>query len=149
MVGNGKHSDSYFFSLPVLDNELKLFCWVVDRSEDPFSVDITITKTVDDLKKAIKMEMELDGPAHAFTLWKASAPISTLNATTIILCKVDDIPVDRTLKEKLINLKLDDKESLLPVTRLSEVFSNPPKDKHLHIIMRATGEFYSLCVIFA
>ena len=72
MVGNGKHSDSYFFSLPVLDNELKLFCWVVDRSEDPFSVDITITKTVDDLKKAIKMEMELDGPAHAFTLWKVS-----------------------------------------------------------------------------
>jgi len=32
---------------------MKLFCWVIDKSENPFSVDVANGETVEDLKKAI------------------------------------------------------------------------------------------------
>jgi hypothetical protein len=38
-------------------NNLKLFCWVLDKSNSPFSV-VRHDMTVDDLKKEIKKEME-------------------------------------------------------------------------------------------
>jgi len=32
---------------------MKLFCWIIDKSEDPFAVDIANSDTVSDLKDEI------------------------------------------------------------------------------------------------
>ena len=56
------------------DNEFRPFCWVLNQSKTPFSVKIGKNETVDDLKKAIKKEMDpLPGLSSAtLTLWKVS-----------------------------------------------------------------------------
>lgn len=54
---------------------MKLFCWILDKSESPFSVDVAHDVTVDDLKKAIMNEKThaLAGlDADQLTLWKVS-----------------------------------------------------------------------------
>lgn len=57
------------------DDVLKLFCWVLNGSNKPFSVTIGGSETVDDLKKVIKKEKEpeLDHlAADRIILWKVS-----------------------------------------------------------------------------
>lgn len=57
------------------DDELKLFCCVLDGHNRAFSVTICGTQTVDRLKKAIKKEIEpnLDHLAyHSINIWKVS-----------------------------------------------------------------------------
>jgi hypothetical protein len=59
---------------------LKLFCWVRgnDRGQ-PFPLDIVDTRTIGDLKKAIKEEKKVafeHVDADTLKLWKVSTPIS-------------------------------------------------------------------------
>ena len=68
------------------DDELDLFCWVLNGSKAPFSVTIGERRTVDRLKKVIKkdMEPELDHwAASSITLWKVS--------TFLLACAGEDI----------------------------------------------------------
>ena len=55
---------------------MKLFCWIFDKSEAPFPVDVANGDTVGDLKKAVMNE-------KPFTL-------SGLEADQLTICKVSD-----------------------------------------------------------
>ena len=48
-------------------SSFKFFCWVLERSRNPFPIEIANNETVNDLKNSI---MELGGPAS--DLWKVS-----------------------------------------------------------------------------
>lgn len=54
----------------------KLFCWFLDGSRDPFSVEIRASKIVDDLKNAI-------GKYNSLNLWKVGS-FTSLTAFVII-----------------------------------------------------------------
>ena len=103
---------------------LRLFCRIL--TDDPelnnvFSVRVASTASVDELKKAIKDDKQrglAPYDADTLSLWKAS------------------IPVDANLNESLKNLDLTNKEPLNPVDELSEVFSDPPQKRHLHIVVQ-------------
>jgi hypothetical protein len=47
-----------------------------------------------------------------------------------------DLPVDDDLQRCIDGLELDRKAPLSPVAEMFELFSDPPKDKHLHFIVR-------------
>ena len=86
-----------------------------------FLIEIAERKTVGALRKAIKDEKRptFDHvPADTLLLWKVS------------------IPVIQNLTENLSKLDFVDESSLLPVKRLSKVFSEQPEDEHLHIVVR-------------
>lgn len=53
----------------------------------------------------------------------------------LMLLKVS-IANDQSFKEKTLNL-ISDKEWLLPMDKLWEVFLEPPVPKHLHIVVQA------------
>ena len=85
-----------------------------------FQAKISKTETVSVLKdmiKKIKKPLFDHVPASSIVLWN------------------DSIPDDR-LGERLDKLQLDDKPSLSPLARLSEVFPDLPKDRHIHILIR-------------
>ncbi|KAG0045505.1 hypothetical protein BGZ83_009310, partial [Gryganskiella cystojenkinii] len=59
------------------DNQWTLFC-LIDGEDTPFSIQIPSSKTIDELKKAIKAEKtpEFDDmAADKLTLWKVSIPV--------------------------------------------------------------------------
>jgi hypothetical protein len=95
-----------------------------DDSGRAFSVKIAKSETVGALKDAIKKKME-----HA---------CDGIDAVLLDLWKVSDsnLPDDRNLKDKISELKLDDKQPLSPMAKLSTVFSEKPEDEHLHIVVR-------------
>jgi hypothetical protein len=86
------------------------------------TLDLNLSKTVGTLRKAIKDEKE-----HAF---------QHVDADALLLWKVS-IPVNRSLTENLGKLNFVDEGSLLPVNRLSKVFSDQPEEEHLHIVMQS------------
>jgi hypothetical protein len=92
-----------------------------DDTSHIFPIEIAESKTVGALRKAIKDEKR---PA-----------IDHLPADTLVLWKVS-IPVNQNLTENLRKLDFVDESSLLPVKKLSKVFSDQPEDEHLHIIVR-------------
>jgi hypothetical protein len=100
---------------------LELNCFVHD--DDPrhvFSVKIARAESVSTLQKAIKEEKKpaLDHvSADALELWMV------------------DIPVKDDFAENVRGLELRLEDELSPVDPLSEVFSDPPTQKHLHIIV--------------
>jgi hypothetical protein len=57
-----------------LADKFKLFCWTLDKSDDPFPVDIAQSETVGDLKNKIRSDdPELDYlAAKSLTLFKVS-----------------------------------------------------------------------------
>jgi len=58
-----------------LDDEFKLFCWVLGQSDTPFSVKIGKGETVHDLKKMLKKEKEqafADIGFDELNIWKVS-----------------------------------------------------------------------------
>jgi Crinkler effector protein N-terminal domain len=71
----GKQSAAVSHSIIGSDDQFSLFCWVLNTSDRPFSVDIWKDKIVDNLKEAIKSTKK-----HAFAgidydtrnLWKVS-----------------------------------------------------------------------------
>jgi hypothetical protein len=57
------------------DDKFKLGCWILNKSDRYFSVEIGMSKDVEDLKKRIKKEMEhaLAGiDAVTLDIWKVS-----------------------------------------------------------------------------
>src|ERR1700685_1560405 len=99
-----------------------------------FPIEIAENKSVRSLRKAIKDEKE-----HAF---------QHVDASNLILWQVS-IPVNRNLTENLRKLDFVDDGSLLPVKRLSGVFSDQPEDEHLHIVVRVppAGEYEFLSFV--
>jgi len=68
-VGHVNHS------ITGLDDQFGLFCWVLNKSDRPFSVKIGKSETVDGLKKVIKKEKEhsLVGiDANTLNIWEVS-----------------------------------------------------------------------------
>ena len=105
-----------------MSSTLDLNCLVLGHDVGHiFPIEIAKSKTVGALRKAIKDEKRpaFDYvPADALLLWKVS------------------IPVNRSLDENLSKLDFVDEGSLLPVKRLSGVFSDQPEDEHIHIVVR-------------
>jgi hypothetical protein len=105
-----------------MSGTLDLNCLVLGHdASHVFSIEIGESKTIGALRKAIKDEKE-----HAF---------QHVDADALLLWKVS-IPVNRSLHENLSKLDFVDKGSLLPVKRLSGVFSDQLEDEHLHIVVR-------------
>ncbi|KAF8234124.1 hypothetical protein L208DRAFT_1394614, partial [Tricholoma matsutake] len=88
------------------------FCWILNKSDSPFSVEIGMSKTVDKLMKAIKKELErkLFPPIHSSELG-----VKLRHA--------------QSPQEIAGCVELD------PLDELSEHFSSPPR-KHVHIIVQ-------------
>jgi hypothetical protein len=104
-------------SVPILE----VNCFVHD--DDPrhvFPVKIARTDTVGTLKKAIKEEKKValeHADADALKVWKV------------------DVPVNDRFKENVGMVDLRDEEELSAVDELSDLFSEGPTRKHLHIIV--------------
>ncbi|KAF8347795.1 hypothetical protein F5887DRAFT_1072145 [Amanita rubescens] len=56
-------------------DKLRVFCWVLNVSDNPFSVDIGKSMTVGYLKEKIKKEKKLAFNPDTLKLWKLSSPI--------------------------------------------------------------------------
>ena len=119
---------SYSQLLPLLE----INCLVLSdepRHIDIFPVKISTVGNVSALRELVKEKkshtfQHLD--AHYIVLWKVS-----LSA---------DSDSDSDLQGKLKDLVLDDKNQLMPLTGLAEVFSNI-NEEDLHVVIRApTGE---------
>jgi Crinkler effector protein N-terminal domain len=57
------------------------------------------------------------------------------DADALVLCKVT-IPISRSLKENLKNAEFIDKQPLLPVDHLSEIFLEPLLRRRFHIVVK-------------
>ena len=102
-----------------MPNTLALNCLVSgDYPNHIFTIEIASTMNVSALRKAIKAKKQLTFK-HA-------------GADTLVLWKVS-CPVDNGLGENLRNLA--DENPLLPLDKLSKVFSNVD-ETYLHIIIR-------------
>ena len=113
---------------------LELNCLVLEEDHSHvFSVEISASKNVAALKKAIKKEKK-----HTF---------EHVDADALVLWTVS-IPADDTLEEELSKLELVDEGSLSPVNRLSKEFSGEPKEGYLHIIVKAPPTGMCPCPIF-
>jgi hypothetical protein len=106
---------------------LGLNCLVLGDDPNHVSpIKIDRNESVGTLKDAIKDKMrpKFDNvPAHSLVLWKVS------------------IPADRNIHENLDKLRVDfvDGKSLLPTKELSEVFSEAPIKRYIHIIVKASS----------
>ncbi|KAF8817182.1 hypothetical protein BYT27DRAFT_7075454, partial [Phlegmacium glaucopus] len=106
--------------------DLTLFCWILNVSNNPFAIDIGQSMRVDHLKKAIKKEKR-----HTFEviesdtleLWKLSTPIPSTEIGT----KLRDAQSPQQIQGCV---KLD------PIDKLSAHFSPDPRN-HLHILVEA------------
>ena len=100
----------------------QLNCIVLgDDHHRVFQVEISTTKTVAALKKAIKEEKK-----HAF---------QHVDADILNLWKIS-IPADGNLKKNLDNLELGYGASLLPVEELQKVFSVECAKERVHIVIK-------------
>ena len=110
---------------------LKLFCLIYpnpNHTRQPFPVTINTDETVDDLKKAIKLENapRLDDiAAHELTLYKVSIP--------------DDDNLLQTLSDMMLNVGDGCVTKLRATTRLSKVFPDGVEDEHVHILAQKPG----------
>ncbi|KAF9315303.1 hypothetical protein BG003_003172 [Podila horticola] len=100
------------------DNFMTLFC-LVDGESTPFPVEIESTKTIGELKKAIKAEKVndfSDVDADKLTLWKVSISV---------------LP-----KKERKEISLADIPSKEETDDVSDVFKEQPPKKTIHIIVR-------------
>ncbi|KAF7730262.1 hypothetical protein EC973_002505 [Apophysomyces ossiformis] len=108
-------------------DSLLLFCLIHGKPlSKRFSVKITPTATVDELKEAIKSEKSNDFEnidADKLTLWRVSIP--TINAN-----EQDEILFDN----------ITTKEELLPDDELSDTFDRKPPKKTVHIMVQISVE---------
>ena len=106
-----------------MSSTLNLNCLVLgDDASRTFPIKIAKSDTVGDLRKLIKEEK-----SHTF---------QHVDADTLVLWKVS-ILINRSLTENLSNRTFADESPLLPVDELSEVFSDSPARRHLHIVVSA------------
>ena len=101
---------------------LELNCWVLgDPSDRIFPVEIAANKSVGTLKDAIKHKKKpaFDHiPADTLVLWRVS---------------IHDV---HNLPENISDVQGVKEGPLSPMDTLSEVFSDAPKKKHIHIIVK-------------
>ncbi|KIJ13061.1 hypothetical protein PAXINDRAFT_100881 [Paxillus involutus ATCC 200175] len=113
-----------------LEATITLNCLVLGEDiRNVFPVEINETETVGALKELIKSERAIafrDVDAYTLVLWKAPESLS---------CDGDN----DAFKETIEGLDLQDERGLLPVRRLSHIFSDPHPEC-LHIIVKAPGE---------
>ncbi|KAF9389902.1 hypothetical protein CPB97_010415 [Podila verticillata] len=106
------------------DNRMSLFCLVDgEATSSAFSVKISSSDTVDDVKDLIKAKNSIafsDIDANELTLWRVSIPITKDNVAPILLDSVADM----------------DKLELSPATRLSRVFPEELPEEIVHIIVK-------------
>jgi hypothetical protein len=106
-----------------MSGTFNLNCLVLGHNASQvFPIEIAENKTVGALRKAIK-----DEKRHAF---------QHVDADTLVLWKVS-MPVSRSLTDNLSKFDFVDEGSLLPVEELTDVFSDSPARRHLHIVVRA------------
>jgi hypothetical protein len=118
-----------------MSGTLDLNCLVLGHDTSRIlPIEIAERKTVGAHRKAIK-----DEKRHAF---------QHVDADALVLWKVS-IRVNQNLTENLSKLDFVDDGSLLPVKRLSGVFSDQPEDEHLHIVVRVppAGEYELLAFV--
>src|SRR5688500_4989626 len=83
-----------------------------------FPVDINKDQLIGHLKKVIKAEKvpEFDNfPADRFKLWK--------------------VPISDDHNDQLRNLTLEDSDELLAIRKILKYFSDPPPEKHIHVLV--------------
>ena len=106
-----------------MSSTLNINCLVLgDDASRTFPIKIAKSDTVGSLRKLIKEEK-----SHTF---------QHVDADTLVPWKVS-ILVNRSLTQNLSNCTFADESSLLPVDELSEVFSDSPAQRHLHIVVSA------------
>ena len=113
---------------------LKLICYVKGEPyKRAFEVKIGKEESVAALKEAIKEKKSPDFnhiPADSLVLWNVSIPYNpslTNNVDTLRLLDDDGLP---QISDELI-------QSLFPVRKLSKIFSKPPVEEHVHIIVKS------------
>jgi hypothetical protein len=105
---------------PMDSETLTLWCWIYgDHFKQIFPIEISNTKTVADLRNAIKIEN--------------SSTLSNVEARALLLYKVSLAYYNECMEEPSND---DMKEPLYPELRLSRVFSHPPLEYHIHIVVR-------------
>ncbi|KAF8228040.1 hypothetical protein L208DRAFT_1293576, partial [Tricholoma matsutake] len=107
------------------DDELTLFCWILNKSNSPFPVLIGKSKTVAELKVMVKKKKEngLVGiDADEFRIWKLSLPIHSSELDV----KLGHAQSPQEIAGCVI---------LDPFDELSEHFSSPPSE-HVHIVVQ-------------
>ncbi|KAF8622420.1 hypothetical protein AX15_007032, partial [Amanita polypyramis BW_CC] len=125
-ISSTSSASSNISDLSKADDQLKIFCWVLNVSDDLFPVNIGRSMTVGDLKEEIKRKKE-----HAFgaidpdtlNLWKLSPPIPSAE----IVMKLEHVQSPQGIPGCV---------KLGGADELSEHFSSAPR-KHLHIIVEA------------
>ncbi|RKP23898.1 hypothetical protein SYNPS1DRAFT_30342, partial [Syncephalis pseudoplumigaleata] len=105
-------------------DELLLFCLVDGKPPKlAFSIDIPLSRTVYNLKEYIKSK-DSDSfenvDACCLNLWKVSIPVNICNLQRGLL---------------LDTINTENKEYLMPTNKLSKVFSDPPPEDTIHIIV--------------
>ena len=101
---------------------LELNCWVLgDPSDRIFPVEIAANKSVGTLKKCIKEENQ--------------RRFQHVDANTLVLWRVSIHDV-HNLPENISDVQGVKEGPLSPMDTLSEVFSDAPKKKHIHIIVK-------------
>jgi hypothetical protein len=109
-------------STTIMSDALELNCFALGDSPDNiFTVKILRTKSVGTLKDAIK---EKKGPAFRH-----------VDASSLELWKVD-LPGDGSLLAELEQFSFDDKTSLWPLNRVSDIFKDVPVESRVHIVVR-------------
>jgi hypothetical protein len=120
-------------------SEFKLFCWVLTKSNAPFSVTIGKEMTVDELKDKIKEKMKpvLDNVVVAnLLLWKVSGCIDRCDLANPNDCKIST-PDDETVNDESLSELIKGKILPRPSKKLSKVFKDdPPKDDYIHIVAK-------------
>jgi len=107
------------------DDELTLFCWILNKSDRPFSVEIGMSKTVDKLKDMIKKMKEhtLAGiETDGLNIWKLPPPIHSSELGV----KLRHAQSPQDIAGCVI---------LGPCRALSKHFSSPPLE-HVHIVVQ-------------
>jgi Crinkler effector protein N-terminal domain len=101
---------------------LNLNCWIFNEDyTSVFPIEIGCTKTIGNLKNAIKEDQRIafqHVDPRNLDLWMVS------------------IFIDTSLKQNFDKLGLQNELPLLPGTKLSKIFSDEPKDEHVHIVVR-------------
>jgi hypothetical protein len=111
---------------------LKLICHVKGEPyKHTFEVKIGKEESVAALKKAIKEEKSPDFdhiPADSLVLWNASIPYNPSLTDNVDTLHLDDDGLPQVSDELI--------QSLLPVRKLSNIFSRPPIEEHVHIMVK-------------
>lgn len=106
---------------------MKLFCWILGKSERPFSVDVAHEDTVDDLKEEV--------------MKKNSHALAGLDAVQLTIYKFS-IKITKNLKNELSKYQLVEDDYLLESDIMSDTFPNPDQG-YVHVVVQTpfVGEY--------